>query len=184
MSNRRDFITLLGGAAVALPLAARAQQATIPVVAVVNGATAENAERNGTVFRNGISEIGYVDGQNVSPEYHSPKIIEKLSRNFAATRNFLLIGGSFGRSAYLALVPDRDAVGARSFLCHGIHNFTGSVGIKTDLPLTGQCLDELDSDFDPIRHRHIARCFYRKLDLFVCGDQSGRTSEPINPHTL
>jgi len=27
-------------------------------------------------------------------------------------------------------------------------------------------------------------CFYRKLDLFVCGDQSGRTSEPINPHTL
>src|SRR5262245_63113746 len=77
-----------------------------------------------------------------------PKLIEKLSRNFAATRNFLLIGGSFGRNAYLALAADRDAVGARSFLCHGIHNFTGSVRIRTALPMTGQCLDELDSNFE------------------------------------
>jgi hypothetical protein len=112
------------------------------------------------------------------------KIIEKLSHNFATARNFLLIGGSFGRNAYLNLVPDHNAIGARRFLCHGIHNFTGSVRIRTALPLTGQCLDELDSDFDPIRHRHIACCPYRKLDLFVCGDQSSRTSEPINPHAV
>jgi hypothetical protein len=106
-----------------------------------------------------------------------------MSHNFAATRNFLLIGGSFGRSAYQALVPDRDAVGARSFLW-GIHNFTGSVRVRTALPPTGQGLNELDSNFDPIRHRHIARGFYRKLDLFGCGDQSGSTSEPIHLHTL
>jgi putative tryptophan/tyrosine transport system substrate-binding protein len=67
--KRREFIMLLGGAA-AWPHAARAQQPAMPVVAVVNGATAENAARNGTAFRNGISETGYVDGQNVSLEYH------------------------------------------------------------------------------------------------------------------
>jgi hypothetical protein len=52
------------------------------------------------------------------------------------------------------------------------------------LPLIGQCLDELDPDFDPTRHRHIAPYPYRTLDLFVCGDQSGRTSAPINPHAM
>src|SRR5215467_9510303 len=95
-----------------------------------------------------------------------PKIIEKLSHDFAATLNFLLIGGSFGRNAYLALVPDRNAIGARLFLCHGIHNFTGSVRIRTALPLTGQCLDELESDFDPTRHRNIEP-LPLTLDLFV-----------------
>jgi putative ABC transport system substrate-binding protein len=68
--RRRDFVSLLGGAAAAWPLVARAQQAPIPVVAVVNGATAENAANNGTAFRNGISETGYVDGKNVTLEYH------------------------------------------------------------------------------------------------------------------
>jgi putative ABC transport system substrate-binding protein len=68
--RRRAFITLLAGTTAAWPLAARAQQPAMPVVAVVNGATAENAARNGTAFRNGISETGYVDGQNVTLEYH------------------------------------------------------------------------------------------------------------------
>jgi len=101
----------------------------------------------------------------------TPKIIEKLSHNFAAARNFLLVGGSFGRNAYLALVPDRNAIGARRFLCHGIHNFTGSVRSRTALPLTGQCLDELDSDFDPTRHRHIEP-LWLSLDLCVSAVQS------------
>src|SRR5262249_27367642 len=96
-----------------------------------------------------------------------PKIIEKLSHNFAATRNFLLTGGSFGRNVYLALVPDRHAIGARHFLCHSIHYFTGSVRIRTALPLTGQCRDELDSDFDPTRHRHIEPC--RKFSSLCIG---------------
>ena len=46
-----------------------------------------------------------------------PKIIEKLSHNFAATRNFLLIGGSFGRNAYLNLVPDHNAIGCMARGC-------------------------------------------------------------------
>src|SRR5262249_11824893 len=83
------------------------------------------------------------------------KSFETLSHNFAATLNFLLVGRSFGRSAYLALRPDRNAIGARRFLCHGISRFHWILRMRTDLPLTGQCLDEPDSDFGPTRHRHI-----------------------------
>jgi hypothetical protein len=46
----------------------------------------------------------------------------------------------------VALGPDRNAIGDRLFLCHGIHSFTGCVRIRTALPLTGQFVDELDSN--------------------------------------
>ena len=68
--RRREFITLLSGAAVGLPLAARAQQPTLPVVALIRDGSADTAARNVAAFRKGLNETGYVEGQNVTVEYH------------------------------------------------------------------------------------------------------------------
>ena len=89
--KRREFITLVGGAA-AWPLAARAQQAAVPVIGYIGFGSLDNSVLYLAAFRKGLGEAGFVEGQNVAIEYRwleghydrMPEITADLARRAIA----------------------------------------------------------------------------------------------------
>src|SRR3974377_858682 len=90
--RRREFITLFGGTVSAWPFSARAQQAALPVVGFVDVGVADASVARAVAFRKGLSESGYIEGQNVTVEYHwlegryesAPAVIADLVRRQVA----------------------------------------------------------------------------------------------------
>ena len=117
--RRRHFIRLLGGAIAVWPLAVHAQQPALPVVAFVRDGSPEANARYVAAFRKGLNEAGYVEGQNVTIEYHwlegqydrLPALLADLVRRQVAVIATLGNLTSLAAKAATAAIPIVFAIG-------------------------------------------------------------------------
>jgi putative tryptophan/tyrosine transport system substrate-binding protein len=147
--KRREFITLLGGAA-AWPMGARAQQPSIPVIGFLRSAPFSGAEHLVTAFRQGLNDKGFVEGQNVAVEYRSAEghpdrlahlAADLVSRQVSvifcdniaalaakvATASIPIVFAGGGDAVQEGLVTSLNRPGAN---VTGVNFFTGAIGTK------------------------------------------------------
>jgi hypothetical protein len=110
--SRRAFITLLGAVA-SWPLAVRAQNPGMPLVALVSGRSPEVSARHAAAFRKGLNEAGYIEGQNVTVEYYwlagqydrLPSLMADLVRRRVAVIATTVLPGAQAAKAATATIP-------------------------------------------------------------------------------
>ena len=137
--RRREFISLLGGAA-AWPLAARAQQQAMPVIGYLSAGSAESQAGNLAMFRQSLAETGYVEGQNVTIEYRwsrdQPDRLPTLAAEVVGRKVAILAIGKVMFTSREHIIALEDAARACSVSrCDILTRYGTKLTISTTFPM-------------------------------------------------